>query len=118
LLLDDVPVGVKQQRNNELLAIQNAISEQDHAQFVGRQFEVLVEGPSKKQLKNGAQEVGSLQLMGRTHCDRIVVFDGQTRHIGQFVPVMIHDASAHTLFGAMPEPDKSSELAPLLRVLG
>ena len=37
--------------------------------------------------------------MGRTHCDRIVVFDGDRRHIGKILPVRISDASAHTLFG-------------------
>ena len=44
---DDVPEDVKRRRNNELLAIQNAISEEDNQPFIGRQVEVLVEGPSK-----------------------------------------------------------------------
>jgi tRNA-2-methylthio-N6-dimethylallyladenosine synthase len=34
-------------------------------------------------------------------CDRIVVFDGNPRQIGQVLPVSIHDANAHTLFGAV-----------------
>ena len=45
---DDVPEDVKKRRNNELLAIQNRISEEDNQPFVGRQVEILVEGPSKK----------------------------------------------------------------------
>ena len=44
---DDVPEEIKRRRNNELLAVQNAISEEDSQQFIGRTVEVLVEGPSK-----------------------------------------------------------------------
>ena len=44
---DDIPEDVKRRRNNELLAIQNEISEEDNATFIGREVEVLVEGPSK-----------------------------------------------------------------------
>ncbi|MGC4004960.1 MAG: TRAM domain-containing protein [Pirellulales bacterium] len=43
----------------------------------------------------------ALQLTGRTRCDRIVVFDGNPRLIGQFVQIGIHDANAHTMFGAV-----------------
>ena len=47
ILIDDVPEEVKRRRNNELLALQNRISAEDHRAFVGRTVEVLVEGPSK-----------------------------------------------------------------------
>ena len=47
LYADDVPEDVKRRRNNELLALQNEISEADNQQFLGRQVEVLIEGPSK-----------------------------------------------------------------------
>src|SRR5580698_9643480 len=100
LFPDDVPEDVKRRRNNELLAIQNAISEEDNQPLVGRQVEVLVEGPSKNSLKRG--EDGPLvQLTGRTHCDRIVVFEGNHRQIGQLLQVTIYDANAFTLFGAV-----------------
>ena len=57
------------------------------------------QGPSKAAAKR--EDVGPLlQLMGRTHCDRIVVFDGNTRQVGQLLPVQIYDATAHTLFGS------------------
>jgi tRNA-2-methylthio-N6-dimethylallyladenosine synthase len=97
---DDVPEDVKRQRNNELLAIQNAISEEDNQPFVGRQVEVLVEGPSKnaKRHDDGGEV---LQLVGRTHCDRIVVFEGNRRQIGQLLNVTVVDANAFTLFGAV-----------------
>jgi tRNA-2-methylthio-N6-dimethylallyladenosine synthase len=97
---DDVPEEVKKRRNNELLAIQNAISEEDNQPLVGRSVEVLVEGPSKSALKqdDGGEVV---QLVGRTHCDRIVVFEGNRRQIGQLLPVAIYDANAFTLFGSV-----------------
>jgi tRNA-2-methylthio-N6-dimethylallyladenosine synthase len=97
---DDVPEDVKRDRNNELLAIQNAISEEDNQPFVGRQVEVLVEGPSKNARRHddGAEV---LQLVGRTHCDRIVVFEGNRRQIGQLLNVTVVDANAFTLFGAV-----------------
>jgi tRNA-2-methylthio-N6-dimethylallyladenosine synthase len=100
LFADDVPEEVKRRRNNELLAIQNAISEEDNQAFLGRQVTVLVEGPSKTSRKQPS-EGEKLQLTGRTNCDRIVVFDGNRRLIGQFMPVVIYDANAFTLFGSV-----------------
>jgi len=48
LFADDVPEEVKRRRNNELLQVQNEVSEEDNAEFIGRRVEVLVEGPSKR----------------------------------------------------------------------
>ena len=42
-----------------------------------------------------------MQLTGRTNCDRITVFEGNRRLIGQFLPVTIYDANAFTLFGTV-----------------
>jgi tRNA-2-methylthio-N6-dimethylallyladenosine synthase len=97
-LPDDVPEAEKKRRNNELLAIQNEIGGEDNRQRRGEIMEVLVEGPSKAARKdvNGR---GAAQLMGRSHNDYIVVFPGNERLIGQFLPVRIIDASALTLFG-------------------
>ncbi|MBI3466257.1 MAG: tRNA (N6-isopentenyl adenosine(37)-C2)-methylthiotransferase MiaB [Planctomycetes bacterium] len=97
---DDVPEETKRQRNNELLAVQNAISEEDNQPFIGRQVEILVEGPSKASRKQAA-DGPVLQLTGRTTCDRIVVFEGNQRQIGQLLPVTVYDANAFTLFGAV-----------------
>jgi len=101
LLPDDVPSEVKQRRNNDLLAVQNAISDEDNQAFIGRTVEVLVEGPSKLALKQAADNDTLLQLTGRTHCDRIVVFDGHRRQAGQILPLTIYDATAYTLFGSI-----------------
>jgi tRNA-2-methylthio-N6-dimethylallyladenosine synthase len=93
-----VPEDVKRRRNNTLLAVQNGICEEDNQAFLGREVCVLVEGPSKAAEKHetGGQQI---QLTGRTNCDRIVVFEGNRRQIGQFLSIVIYDANAHTLFG-------------------
>ena len=96
-LPDDVPREVKIRRNNELLAIQDAIAKEDNAKLIGQTVEVLVEGPSKKGRK--AADAHVVQMTGRTHCDRIVVFDGNRRQAGQFLQIQIDDASSHTLVG-------------------
>ena len=109
LFQDNVPEEVKRRRNNELLALQNVISEEDNQPFIGRTMQVLVEGPSKSARKHAAgsedDDLGTdpqphlLQLTGRTNCDRIVVFEGTARQIGQILPIAIYDANAFTLFG-------------------
>ncbi|MBM3999090.1 MAG: tRNA (N6-isopentenyl adenosine(37)-C2)-methylthiotransferase MiaB [Planctomycetes bacterium] len=111
---DDVPDGIKQRRNNELLEIQNAISEEDNVRLLGRTFDVLVEGPSKTARKKG-EEGPDIQMTGRTHCDRIVVFDGETRQAGRILPITIYDASAHTLFGILDIPDPTPQVYSLLQ---
>ncbi len=106
---DDVPYDVKRRRNNELLALQNSISEEDNRRLVGKTFDVLVEGPSKK---GGADDPAApvVQLAGRTHADRIVVFDGNRRQIGQILPVTVHDCTAHTLIGSVETHEVGPEV--------
>ena len=97
---DDVPEAVKRRRNNDLLAVQNAISLEDSQPFLGRTVEILVEGPSKvaKRRDTGGD---SVQLVGRTRCDRIVVFDGPANLTGRILPVAIEKVDAFTLFGRL-----------------
>ena len=111
-LPDDVPHDVKLSRNNELLAIQDAISQEDNERFIGRTVDVLVEGPSKTARKR-AEEGPVVQLTGRTHCDRIVVFDGTSRQIGQVIPIRIAEVSTHTLFGLSVVQHVGPELVQL-----
>jgi tRNA-2-methylthio-N6-dimethylallyladenosine synthase len=101
LYADDVPFEVKNRRNNELLELQNRISEQDSQRFLGERVDVLVEGPSERARHRGEDRGELVQLTGRTPCDRIVVFDGNPRLIGEIIPVAIYDVSPHTLFGAV-----------------
>jgi len=97
---DDVPDAIKRHRNNELLAIQNAISLADNRAWIGRRAEILVEGPSKVARKR--DDAGDVvQLVGRTACDRIVVFDGPRNLTGQILPVRIEKVDAFTLFGTI-----------------
>ncbi len=97
LYADDVPDAVKRRRNNELLAVQNAISEELNRPLLGRTVEILVEGPSKAAEKQARGEL--LQLTGRTVRDQIVVFEGDRRLIGEILPVEITETNAFTLFG-------------------
>ncbi|MEZ6056013.1 MAG: tRNA (N6-isopentenyl adenosine(37)-C2)-methylthiotransferase MiaB [Planctomycetaceae bacterium] len=201
LYADDVPEEVKKRRNNELLALQNAISEEDNAEFIGREVEVLVEGPSKATVKQQNQRLeadsrgndtseeptsefvvhhgsslpgwhagaevatpddpqsnetllslgggpspgvpsdrptaetserfepatisaaeaevvsGPVQLVGRTRCDRIVVFDGNPRLAGTLATVLIDDVSATTLLGSIVTQHVQSDLLTLLPLL-
>jgi tRNA-2-methylthio-N6-dimethylallyladenosine synthase len=112
LYADDVPEEVKRRRNNDLLAIQNQISEEDNQPFLGRHVDVLVEGRSKSAERREEQE-DAIQLVGRTMCDRIVVFDGNLRQVGQILPVSIYDANAHTLFGTVVTRHVGPELFTL-----
>ncbi|MFG0255485.1 MAG: MiaB/RimO family radical SAM methylthiotransferase, partial [Rhodopirellula sp. JB053] len=97
-LEDDVPREVKAQRNNELLAVQNRVAKEGNEKLRGTTVQVLVEGPSKKAGK--ADEDSSIvQMTGRTHCDRIVVFDGNRRQAGQLLDVHVDDVTSHTLIG-------------------
>ncbi|MDI9446055.1 MAG: tRNA (N6-isopentenyl adenosine(37)-C2)-methylthiotransferase MiaB [Planctomycetota bacterium] len=94
---DDVPEDVKRRRNNELLAVQNAISQEENEPFVGRTVEILVEGPSKAAQRHAGQGA-FVQLTGRTACDRIVVFDGAPSLAGRMLQVEIESANSFTLF--------------------
>lgn len=210
LFADDVPEEVKKRRNNELLALQNSISEEDNAEFIGREVEVLVEGLSKATVKQrqlhaatsegeptsefavhhgsslpgwhaGAEAPGTshhddaestpllsleplvstppdssspdadvsstatsvvtnqaghashdddhhhvhghedshgpVQLVGRTRCDRIVVFDGNPRLAGTLATVLIDDVSATTLLGSIVTRHFQSDHVDLLPIL-
>jgi tRNA-2-methylthio-N6-dimethylallyladenosine synthase len=106
LFLDDVPEAEKKRRNKELLAIQTRISSEDNLTFVGRTMEVLVEGTSK--MSEASFDGMPVQLSGRTWCDRIVVFEGTERLIGEFLPVEVEEANAMTLFGRVKTVEKVS----------
>jgi len=107
-LADTVPDDIKQQRNVELLAVQDRISAELNQAFVSQQVTVLVEGPSKKQMRSAecetrkgrmAVSLSNVQLVGRTSTDHIVVFDGAPSLAGSFARVRITQTSPLTLFG-------------------
>ena len=89
-VLDQVPDRLKEERNQELLALVNDWARRRNAGFIGREVEVLCEGPSK---------TNPARLMGRTRGNKIVVFEGASRHIGQLLNIRITHASGYTLYG-------------------
>jgi tRNA-2-methylthio-N6-dimethylallyladenosine synthase len=91
---DQVTQAMKEERNQRLLAVVNESGARQHRAFVGRQVEVLVEGPSKK---------NPARLTGRTRCNKIVVLDGSERKRGQLLNVTIRRAGTFTLYGAADE---------------
>ena len=90
---DDIPDDVKRRRNHEMLDLQNRISEEDNAEFIGRRVSVLVEGPSKSAAKRAAREGQPMDhsgLLPIAHEHR----DGHDHH---------HDQEVQTLQHASPE---------------
>ena len=110
---DDIPFEVKHRRNNELLELQDKICEQDNQPFLGQRVEVLVEGPSKTAVRKEQADGPVVQLMGRTTCDRIVMFEGNARLIGEIIPIAIYEIAPFTLFGAVVTQHVSSALQPI-----
>ena len=119
LLVDDIPEEVKRHRNQEMLALQNQISAEDNAAFIGREVEVLVEGPSKSEVKRGesASLTGPVQLTGRTTCDRIVVFNGNPRLAGTLTSITVEDCTPTTLIGSIVTQEIQHGSVPLLPIL-
>ena len=85
-----MPQSDKEERNQRLLAAVNESGARAHQQFVGRQVQILVEGPSKR---------NPARLTGRTRCNKIVVFDGSPRDCGRLLDVKITRAGTFTLYG-------------------
>ncbi len=94
LIPDDVPEEVKLRRLTELIELQNKISAQRNAEDVGKTFDVLVEGFSKRSRE---------QLCGRTEQNKMVVFDKGGHHVGETVKVTITESSSATLKGVKSE---------------
>ena len=89
-LPDDVPEEEKIRRLNELIALQTEISAQQNKKDESKEFDVLVEGFSKRSRS---------QLCGRTEQNKMVVFDKGSHHIGETVRVKIVNSTSATLFG-------------------
>ncbi len=89
-LPDDVPEEVKVRRLNEMIELQNELSAESYRNDIGKVFEILVEGTSKRSKE---------QLFGRTEQNKVVVFDRGNHHIGDKVMVRITDSSSATLKG-------------------
>ena len=91
-LPDNVPEEEKIRRLNELIALQTEISAQQNKKDEGKEFDVLVEGFSKRSRE---------QLCGRTEQNKMVVFDKAGHHIGETVRVKIIGSTSATLLGVL-----------------
>jgi tRNA-2-methylthio-N6-dimethylallyladenosine synthase len=87
---DQVPQKIREERNQRLLETVNEIGARKYENFIGRQTQILVEGPSKK---------NAARMSGRTRCNKIVLFDGTERHRGQIMDLKITRAGSFTLYG-------------------
>lgn len=101
-LPDDVPEEEKIRRLNELIALQTEMSAIQNKKDEGKEFDVLVEGFSKRsreRLRVGGPDGPGMQLCGRTEQNKMVVFDKGSHHIGETVRVRITGSTSATLFG-------------------
>ena len=93
-LPDNVPEEEKIRRLNELIQLQTEMSAIANKRDEGKEFEVLVEGYSKRSRQ---------QLCGRTEQGKMVVFDKGAHHPGELVQVRITGSTSATLFGELVE---------------
>lgn len=87
---DQVPQEVREERHERLLNLINEVAQRRYDQFLGRRVQILVQGPSRR---------NAARLEGRTRCNKIVVFEGDDRHIGQLMDLQIERVGAFTLYG-------------------
>jgi len=91
-LQDTVTEEEKIRRLNELIDLQNKLSGQSNNKDLGKEFEVLVEGFSKRSRE---------QLYGRTQQNKVVVFTKGNAHVGQLVRVKVTNCTTATLLGEL-----------------
>ena len=89
-LSDNIAEEIKVKRLQRMIDLQNELSAQSNKRDMGKIFEVLVEGFSKRSRED---------LFGRTEQNKVVVFPKKNHHIGEFVQVRIIDSSSATLLG-------------------
>lgn len=87
---DDVPEDEKTARLNEIISLQNKLSQKSNEQDIGKTMEVLVEGPSKRSVE---------QHVGRNTQNKVVVFPKGATQPGQYVRVKIDSCTSATLMG-------------------
>jgi tRNA-2-methylthio-N6-dimethylallyladenosine synthase len=93
----------KEERNQDLLRIVNESNRRKLERLVGRDVEVLCEGPSK---------TNPARLMGRTRTNKIVVFEGNEELIGEIVRVQVQQANGFSLYGTPVGVERASKFPP------
>ena len=91
-LTDDIPDEVRTRRLEEIIALQGEIALENNRREVGRTYEVLVEGTSRRSKE---------QLFGRNSQNKVLVFDRGDARPGDYVQVKVTDCTAATLLGKM-----------------
>jgi tRNA-2-methylthio-N6-dimethylallyladenosine synthase len=91
---DDIPEDVKKRRLTEIINLQNNLSKESYTADIGKTFEVLIEGESKR---------SDMDWVGRNSQNKVVVFPKTERELkkGDYVRVKIHSATSATLLGQM-----------------
>jgi tRNA-2-methylthio-N6-dimethylallyladenosine synthase len=89
-LPEQVPQEVREERHARLLSLVNQLAEKRYERYLNKKVEILVEGPSRRNAE---------RLQGRTRCNKIVVFEGSERHIGQLMDLKIERVGSFTLYG-------------------
>jgi len=89
-LKDNIPEEIKGKRLSEMIALQNQLSHESNKRDLGKVFEVLVEGTSKKSDK---------ELYGRTSQNKVIVFPKKDYKVGDFVRVKVNECTQATLIG-------------------
>lgn len=93
---DDVPPEVKTRRLNEIIELQNRLSLESNQKALGKTFDVLIEGISKR---------SDQQLIGRTPQNKVCVFDAEGHTIGGYAKVRIHSCTSATLMAKIAEEE-------------
>jgi tRNA-2-methylthio-N6-dimethylallyladenosine synthase len=101
-MIPQVDERVKEARNQDLLRVVDASAHRANERLVGREVEILCEGPSR---------TNSARLMGRTRGNKIVVFEGRPQHVGQIFPVSVTQANGFSLYGTPVVQTSSPALA-------
>ena len=81
---------VKEERNRDLLSVVDALAKKKGEALVGHRVEILCEGLSK---------TNPDRLMGRSPGNKIVIFEGSSRHIGEVFEVAVTRSSGFSLYG-------------------
>ena len=93
-LPDNVSEEIKIDRLNRMIALQNELSHESNLRDVGKTFEVLVEGYSKRSRDD---------MFGRTQQNKVIVFPACNTQIGERVNVKVNRATSATLIGELVE---------------
>jgi tRNA-2-methylthio-N6-dimethylallyladenosine synthase len=88
--MPQVEERVKEERNQDLLKVVDASAQRINARLVGRDLEILCEGPSR---------TNASRLMGRTRTNKIVVFAGAPDYTGRVLDIHIAEATGFSLYG-------------------